>query len=77
MTSVRLSYQALLVNLESAASANREVGEAAKAHGMLKKLRMSATLGIILMLSDVLPKLCALSLTFQQQEVCTLTLSQF
>jgi hypothetical protein len=58
-----------MVCLENAVSNNRDGAEANKAHGMLKKMRKFSTLSTLLMMSDVLPKLTALSLVFQGKEV--------
>ena len=67
--SVRMSYKSLLLDLEHLASSKRDITESAKASGIRKKLLSYQNLYIIHMLSDVLPKLCSLSVVFQRKEV--------
>ena len=58
-----------MVDLEHATSRDREVTEVAKARGLLKKLKNYTTLRLLLLLSDVLPRLSELSLVFQKTKM--------
>ncbi|CAC5423631.1 unnamed protein product [Mytilus coruscus] len=64
ISSIARSYRSLVVHLESAEIRNDPVR-----HGLLKNLKDPAMLKAVLLLADVLPNICSLSLVFQKRDV--------
>ena len=64
VTSIVRSYKSLIVDLESSSISNDPVG-----NGLLKSLKDTDNLRLLLLLADVLPHITALSLFFQRKNV--------
>ncbi|XP_071144381.1 zinc finger protein 862-like [Mytilus edulis] len=64
ISSIARSYRSLVVHLESAEIRTDPVG-----NGLLKNLKDPAMLKAVLLLADVLPHICSLSLVFQKRDV--------
>ena len=64
ITSIVRSYKSLVVDLESAEVSKDPVG-----NGLLKSMKDPIIMKVILLLADVLPHVCSLSLVFQKRDV--------
>jgi len=64
ITSIARSYKSLVINLESSEIRKDPVG-----NGLLKSIKDPSITRVILLLADVLPHVCSLSLVFQKRDV--------
>ena len=64
ITSIARSYRSLVVDLESSEIRKDPVG-----NGLLKSIKDPSIMRVILLLADVLPHVCSLSLVFQKRDV--------